>query len=222
MKLQFPRGIVRSVAATMLATAFCTLSFGVSRASAQQVGTQQVGAQQAFAHPTGSRTTTSYTTTTTDAWGNRRTTTVEGPSSAAGYIAQSAIIGAPIVPPYSYGYPAPYPYYAPIQSGPLHPPALPNGTSPWITSIPLGTTYTSRCQPACRPACVHAAPQCPPGYYPTPTYGYPNYGYPTYGYPAYGYPNGGYYGTTQSSGVSLGYSNGGLSISLGSRTTTTR
>lgn len=121
--------------------------------------------------PTLAQQTASHTYTTVDAYGNVKTETVQTPlanaSSPTALIAQQGVLGAnttsstvtygrgdaycpptyPVpVPVYGNPYPYPYPvvnnnYYYPQQpySMPLGP--IRNGSAPWITSIPLGTTY---------------------------------------------------------------------------------
>ncbi len=115
-------------------------------------------------------------------------------------------------------------------------PAYPNDPTPSYGYPTQGYGYPA-------PAYGYPAYTYPPTYG-YPTCGYPDYGYPTYGYPAYGYPtyryptypgvpypaSGGIYyngvGTgsiyveSQNSGYGLSLGNGGLSVQLGNRRST--
>ncbi|PQV65046.1 hypothetical protein B1R32_10253 [Abditibacterium utsteinense] len=142
-----------------------------------------------------------------------------------------------------YYYPAPpaYPYPAPAYNNYYYP-ALPSTTEitprpyNWtvpstITNIPLGTYYNGYPAPA-YPSYPGYPSYPAAGYgYPAPAYGYPApaYGYPAYPgvpYPAYGgvyyngVGNGGIYSQSQDSGYGLSVGNGGISVQLGNRRTT--
>jgi hypothetical protein len=109
----------------------------------------------------------------------------------------------PVPVPYPYPYPL-YQYSAPAYSGPIGPPAN-GGSTPWITSIPLGS--------------VTAGGYCPP----TPVYGYPyGYGYAQpcpYPYPYATYPNGSVTYSQSNSGYGLRVGSNGVSVSVGGSNT---
>lgn len=108
----------------------------------------------------------------------------------------------PVPSPYPYGYPAypyPYAYPAPAYSGPIAPPAHPAATPNWVTSIPLGTTYSNG------------------GYCPPPVYGNPYAYAQPYPYPLY--PNGSVTYSQSNSGYGLRVGNNGLSVSVGGSNT---
>ncbi len=167
--------------------------------------------------------TVSSTYTTSNGWGTTVTTTIQGPTSAVGAIANQGFYsgsyagfgvpsyGVPCVPNYGYSAPAYYPgqsYFVPGYT------------------VPLGQSQFGWDQPAS----ITALPQiittpAVPAYpvYPTPTYGYgQGYGYGTsYGQgvpcqqPSYGYGYGYGGSRTTIAGGGISYGRGGLNVSIG-------
>ncbi len=179
-------------------------------------------------------------TTYTDAFGNSTTTTIEAPTSVAGYIAGQTVYGGfpnyaggvpsyansncPVPgygynggwnqnPGYGYGYNNGYGNYA------GYPAPLPYAYPPQAYYVPGSTTYLPP---------IPGSPFAPPSITSVPqvitTPGVPLYPYGAYGFPQPGYGQGFGYGrgsrTTVSGGIS--YARNGVSVNLGGSATTTR
>lgn len=161
----------------------------------------------------------------------------------------SRIYYYPAQPAYPYPYPAPAynNYYYPALPSTTVVGAEPYKWSipSTVTNVPLGSTYNGYSVPAYPnyPAPAYGYPA--PAYgYPAPAYGYPAYGYPAPAYPApaypaYGYPaypgvpypayggiyyngvgTGSIYSESQTGGYGFSLGNGGLSVQLGNRRST--